>query len=61
MFMWSMLSDARYGSRMHFTRFQIALLGVAIGLASLCLGRLRQIEIAPVKAAHFGQDQTASP
>jgi hypothetical protein len=40
---------------MRFTRFQIALLGVVIGLRSLALGRLAQIELAQLKAAILQQ------
>jgi hypothetical protein len=40
---------------MCFTRLQIALLGVVIGLASLVLGRLMQIKLVPLKVAIFHQ------
>jgi hypothetical protein len=35
---------------MPFTRFQIALLGVAIGLAALALGRVMALELNTLKA-----------
>ena len=52
---WFLLSFARYVTcsqrfAMPFTRFQIALLGVAIGLAALALGRVMALELNTLKA-----------
>jgi hypothetical protein len=38
---------------MQFTRFQLLLLGVAVGLAALALGRVMAIELYWLKAAVF--------
>jgi hypothetical protein len=45
---------------MHFTRFQIALLGVAIGLAGLAVGRVMAIELDALKAVVFDQHEDDS-
>jgi hypothetical protein len=42
---------------MPLSRLQLFLLAVAIALASLCLGRSMQIEIAQVKATLLGTQQ----
>jgi hypothetical protein len=48
---------------MLFTRFQIALLGVAIGLAALALGRVMAVELDALKAVVLDErgDEPLSP
>ena len=48
-------SRGELGMAMRFSRFQIALLGVALGLAALALGRGMTGELRALKATVLGE------